>query len=50
MDVVCANAGLALMTAGRAATLDEGFAQAHESVTSGRAAQALERLVAVSNS
>ncbi len=50
MDVVCANAGLALVTAGHAATLVEGYAQARESVTSGRAATALERLVAVSNS
>ncbi len=50
MDVACANAGLALMVAGRASTLAEGFAQAHESVVSGRAGAALERLVAVSNS
>jgi anthranilate phosphoribosyltransferase len=49
-DVVCANAGLALMVAGRAATLREGFDQASASVLEGRARQALERLVAVSNS
>jgi anthranilate phosphoribosyltransferase len=50
MDVACANAALALMVAGRARNLEEGFAQAHESVVSGRAGEALERLVAVSNS
>ena len=50
MDVTCANAALALMVAGRATSLEEGFAQAHDSVVSGRAATALERLVAVSNS
>ena len=50
MDVVCANAALALTTAGHASTLVEGFAQARESVLSGRAGVALERLVAVSNS
>ncbi|HEV7958336.1 MAG TPA: anthranilate phosphoribosyltransferase, partial [Acidimicrobiales bacterium] len=49
-DVVCANAGLALMVAGRATTLTEGFALASASVLDGRAAGALERLVAVSNS
>jgi anthranilate phosphoribosyltransferase len=49
-DVVCANAGLALMVAGRATTLREGFDQASASVLEGRARQALERLVAVSNS
>jgi anthranilate phosphoribosyltransferase len=49
-DVVCANAALALIVAGRATTLREGFDQASASVTEGRAARALERLVAVSNS
>jgi anthranilate phosphoribosyltransferase len=49
-DVVCANAGLAMMVAGRAATLTEGFGLASASVIDGRAATALERLVAVSNS
>lgn len=48
-DVVCANAGLALMVAGRAATLRDGFELASASVTGGHAAVALERLVAVSN-
>ncbi len=50
MDVACANAALALMVAGRALNLDDGFRQAHDSVVSGRAGEALERLVAVSNS
>jgi anthranilate phosphoribosyltransferase len=50
MDVACANAALALMVAGRATSLEDGFTQAHQSVVSGRAATALERLVAVSNS
>lgn len=50
MDVVCANAGLALIVAGRATTLEEGFLSARESVMEGRAHVALERLVEVSNS
>ncbi|MBW4030069.1 MAG: anthranilate phosphoribosyltransferase [Acidobacteria bacterium] len=50
MDVVCANAALALMVAGRASSLEDGFTQAFESVVSGRAATALQRLVEVSNS
>jgi anthranilate phosphoribosyltransferase len=50
MDVVCANAGLALMVAGRATSLEDGFTQAFESVISGHAATALEQLVEVSNS
>jgi len=49
-DVVCANAALALMVAGRATTLIEGFELASASVTEGRAGTALERLVALSNS
>ncbi|MGC2175444.1 MAG: anthranilate phosphoribosyltransferase [Acidimicrobiales bacterium] len=49
-DVACANAGLAMMVAGRATTLTEGFDLASASVIDGRAALALERLVAVSNS
>ena len=48
-DVVCANAGLALMVAGRATTLREGFDLATASVHDGRARHALERLVEVSN-
>jgi anthranilate phosphoribosyltransferase len=49
-DVVCANAGLALMVAGHASSLEDGFTQAFESVVSGHAATALARLVEVSNS
>lgn len=49
-DVVCANAALALMVAGRTASLAEGFALASASVLEGHAALALERLVAISNS
>jgi anthranilate phosphoribosyltransferase len=48
-DVVCANAALALIVASRAATLAEGFELASASVSEGRAAHALERLVEVSN-
>ena len=48
-DVTCANAGLALMVAGRASNLREGFDLAAESVRAGRAALALERLVEISN-
>ncbi len=48
-DVVCANAALALIVAGRATTLTEGFDLALASVTDGRAALALERLVELSN-
>lgn len=48
-DVVCANAALALIAAGRATSLVEGFALAGDSVLQGRAATALERLVEVSN-
>jgi len=48
-DVVCANAALALIVAGRATTLSEGFELASASVTDGRAALALERLVELSN-
>jgi anthranilate phosphoribosyltransferase len=48
-DVVCANAALALMVAAKATTLSEGFELASASVLEGRAALALERLVALSN-
>jgi len=48
-DVVCANAGLALMVAGRASGLREGFELAASSVRNGNAAVALERLVGTSN-
>ena len=49
-DVVCANAGLALIVAGHATTLEQGFHLAVQSVLNGSAAHALERLIAVSNS
>jgi anthranilate phosphoribosyltransferase len=48
-DTATANAGLALVAAGRADTLEDGVALAQESVRSGAARQALETLVAVSN-
>lgn len=48
-DVVCANAALALIVAGRATTLSQGFALASASVVEGKASLALERLVAISN-
>jgi anthranilate phosphoribosyltransferase len=40
---------LALIVAGRATTLAEGFEVAASSVSDGRAAHALERLVELSN-
>jgi anthranilate phosphoribosyltransferase len=49
-DVVCANAGLALIVAGKASTIAEGFEIAKQSVMSGKAATALEKLVEISNS
>ncbi len=49
-DVACANAALALMVAQRVETLRDGFDAAAASVESGRAGEALERLIAVSNS
>jgi anthranilate phosphoribosyltransferase len=48
-DVVCANAALALMVAGRATTLNDGFEMASSSVREGHAALALARLVEISN-
>ena len=48
-DVVCANAALALMVAGRAETIRDGFELASESVLHGRAQTALEQLVRISN-
>ncbi len=47
-DVVLMNAAAALLAAGKAADLAEGVALARDSIDSGRAAEALERLVAVS--
>lgn len=49
-DVVCANAALALIVAGRATSLSEGFEQTRASVLDGRAAHALERLIEISTS
>ena len=49
MDVVCANAGLALVAARRVATLGDGFALAREAVLSGRAREVLARTVAITN-
>lgn len=49
-DVVCANAALALIVAGRASSLEEGFDMASASVRDGRARVALNSLVAISNS
>lgn len=49
-DVVCANAALALMVAGRASSLVQGFVLASSNVVDGHAARALDRLVAISNS
>lgn len=49
-DVVCANAALALVASGLATSLEDGFELARQSVASGAASHALERLVAVSNS
>ncbi|HVB50779.1 MAG TPA: anthranilate phosphoribosyltransferase [Acidimicrobiales bacterium] len=48
-DVVCANAALAMMVAGKATTLSQGFALASASVVEGHAALALERLIEISN-
>ncbi len=48
-DVVCANAALALIVAGRTTSLSDGFEMAAASVNDGRAAHALERLVTISN-
>jgi anthranilate phosphoribosyltransferase len=48
-DVVCANAALALMVAGRATTLSDGFELASVSVSEGHAGVALERLIELSN-
>ena len=49
-DVVCANAALALIAAGRTTDLRQGFEIASQSVLSGSALQVLEKLVEVSNS
>jgi anthranilate phosphoribosyltransferase len=46
-DAVLMNAAAALMVADRAADLEEGVAQAVESIDSGRAKRALERMAAI---
>jgi anthranilate phosphoribosyltransferase len=48
--VVCANAALALIVAGRTASLEEGFDLASASVREGRANVALQSLISISNS
>jgi len=48
-DVVLMNAAAALLAAGEVVDLSEGVVRAREAIDSGRAAQALEMLVAVSN-
>lgn len=49
-DVVCANAALALIVAGRTNSLEEGFDLASASVRDGRAGAALDSLITISNS
>ena len=49
-DVVVANAGAALYVAGRAPSIRDGVALAKESIATGRAREALDRLIAASNS
>ncbi|MFP6888254.1 MAG: anthranilate phosphoribosyltransferase [Nitrospinota bacterium] len=48
-DVVLLNASAALMAAGKADTLRDGVGIAAESIDSGKASQALDRLIEVSN-
>jgi anthranilate phosphoribosyltransferase len=48
-DIVLLNAGAAIYVGGRAESLEKGFGAAAESVDSGLAAEALERLVRISN-
>ncbi|MGQ0457564.1 MAG: anthranilate phosphoribosyltransferase [Hyphomicrobium sp.] len=48
-DIVLLNAAAALIVAGKAASLEDGVARAADSIDSGRAARALDRLVAVTN-
>jgi anthranilate phosphoribosyltransferase len=48
-DIVLYNAAAALMVAGRAAHLKQGVALAAESIDKGRAAAAMEKLIAISN-
>jgi anthranilate phosphoribosyltransferase len=48
-DIVVFNAAAALIVAGKAGGLSEGIEKAEDSIDSGRAARALDRLVAVTN-
>jgi anthranilate phosphoribosyltransferase len=48
-DIANLNAAAALVVAGLAAGLEEGFQRAGESIDSGRAAQVLDRWIEVSN-
>lgn len=48
-DIVLLNAAAALVVAGKADSLGDGIAKAEASIDSGRAARALDRLVAVTN-
>jgi anthranilate phosphoribosyltransferase len=48
-DIVCLNAGAAIVAGGKAANLKEGFVKAEESIDSGGALKALEALVEVTN-
>ncbi len=48
-DIVVLNAAAALIVAGKASGLEDGVAKAQTSIDSGRAALALDRLVAVTN-
>jgi anthranilate phosphoribosyltransferase len=48
-DIVCLNAGAGLVAAGVADDLASGFATAQSAIDDGRAADALDRLVEVSN-
>ncbi len=48
-DIVCLNAGAAIVAGGKAANLKDGFVKAEESIDSGSALKALEMLVEVTN-
>ena len=48
-DIVLLNSAAALIVAGKASGLEDGVAKAQTSIDSGRAARALDRLVAVTN-
>jgi anthranilate phosphoribosyltransferase len=48
-DIVVLNAAAALIVAGKASGLEDGVSKAQTSIDSGRAARALDRLVAVTN-